>query len=436
MAASRRRFLAVAGAALCAGCNESSQPESDGTVTPVDVPMSGEEAFAAADAIETPRIPPSLIVSDDHRRAIIGAAEALVDSAESELDAADGVELSEFDGRLRNAQEPLEAARSRIEALRDAETPQGFTRFGGRFLDAGRILGYVRAETGRLDVEGVRGAVEAERQAHRELVDDFEYRIASPAERFLPTAAEAEDALGRFDNGLEIAERRTDDLDPETAGDLASDIGLAWGRTELARFAKRTSVEFQRTATDTRAPRRRGAIDAAIQEQVDAVSELEPNAPVRENGGNVPPSIESILASFSSRRASLLEDARSDSVGDANRIEFLVRVARMRLQLEGFIEGASLTLELLDGTEFPAKRVPAEKRLAVERMEALADGSPLERELGRFSADAVRYGDRLAVDRGNAPVATAHFAYVSARSFVEGATARARDIVAALEPSG
>ena len=187
-------------------------------MTPVEVPRSPEGALSEAADVPVPTVPTTIILSDDHRRRVVEHLEELRDRSEADLADADGVDPDDIPRELGGPGR-IESADERIESLAAASDPERFRRVDRKFRSLGRVAGYARAESGGLDVDRLREALESERSAVDALVDGVEYRIAPPVARHLPTVEAAEQALGHAENRLSAAERAV-----ETA---AEEIGRA-----------------------------------------------------------------------------------------------------------------------------------------------------------------------------------------------------------------
>ncbi|WP_254837726.1 hypothetical protein [Natronomonas marina] len=437
MSSSRRRFLAAVGAALVAGCNESSRPTRERTVTPVDVPRSEDGALEAAAEIPVPSVPPAAVVDGDHREAVVAAAEELLERAERELEAAAGIDLAEIDAPLRDPEDPFEAARRALDELREGPDPRNFRRFDRAFADAGTVLGYVRAEADSLDAGAVRAAVRRERDGYEGLQADVEYRLTTPVVQYLPTVAVAESALGHAGNRLDTVENRVGGLDETSGTPSSSEIAAAWRRVEQFRLARTNAAGFLGTGTEPSAAPRRDAIESAVERQLSALRSLSvPEAPGSEAGAG-PERVRTILSTIGSRRSDLLDGTGRDVSEGPRRVVELLEAVRVRGELEAFGTAAAVTADRMDRGRLPAELLVEEKRRATDRLETLSAAAPLQRRVGALAVDMVTYGDRLRSEQGTNPTATAHFMYVGGRAFADRALTRGEALADALEdPDG
>ena len=428
----RRRLLCVAGAALAAGCSESEEPTRDRTVTPLEVPRSAEDATTEATDVPVPTVPEGVILSDAHRQRVVGYLESLRERAERELTAADGVDREDLplEGRETNQ---FESAGQRIESLAEATDHGRFRRVDRRFRSLGVVVGYVRAETRGLDVDGLRKALESEQSATRELADGLEYRIAPPVMRHLPTVEAAEEALGHAEARLRAAERAVDVAAEADDDGRSETVGNAWGRIEQVRIARTNAAGILETATDPDAPSRRTEID----DQYRAVREAPEYPDPPESDGSADDRnterIQTILSSVLSRLSDVL-DRRAEDLADTERVTHLLDAVRVRSEAEALVDAAELTYERFDGDSFPPEAVPKEKRRGVDSVESLAEAAPLRRELGRLAEDMLSYGDRrlAGASDGTRALGEAHFVYVGAQRFVDRSLADGRMLATAL----
>jgi hypothetical protein len=428
----RRRLLCVTGAALAAGCSESEEPTRDRTVTPVEVPRSAEDATTEATDVPVPTVPEGVILSDAHRQRVVGYLESLRERAERELTAADGVDREDLplEGRETNQ---FESVGHRIENLAEATDHGRFRRVDRRFRSLGVVVGYVRAETGGLDVDGLRKALESEQSATRELADGLEYRIAPPVMRHLPTVEAAEETLGHAEARLRAAERAVEAAAEADDDGRSETVGSAWGRIEQVRIARTNAAGILETATDPDAPSRRAEID----DQYRAVREATEYPDPPESDGSADDRnterIRTILSSVLSRLSDVL-DRPAEDLADTERVTHLLDAVRVRNEAEALVDAAELTYERLDGDSFPPEAVPEEKRRGVDSVESLAEAAPLQRELGRLAEDMLSYGDRrlAGASDGSKALGEAHFVYVGAQRFVDRSLADGRMLAAAL----
>lgn len=432
MGTNRRRFIAATGAAMLAGCNEQAESEPEETVTPVDVPQSAADVLEDVDTIPVPTVRHGTIVSDAHRRAVIDRAGDRLETAEAELAAADGVALEDIEG-LRQSGAPFETARDRVRAYRDDAGPRRFQRLRNAVRDLGIIIGHVRAATGTLDEADLRTALERAQEAYVALGRGADYRLASPVIDLLPTLAAAEAALDRASGSRRAAERSLPGGQESGSAPLPPAVAEVWGGIEMVRLETTNAAGYLETSLDGAAPARDAVISEAIGEQLSALQELE--VPRRPDGGPLPSQIRTVLSTTRARRAELFSAADPTEPESANRIELLLDAAALRGQLEAFDVAGTETFGRAGGDTFPVDRLPPAKRRAVARLEALSEGAPLQRHLGGLADDMVTFADRIEAGMGDAPVASAHFMYVSGRVFAELSLSRGERLAARLAPA-
>ena len=427
----RRRLLCIAGAALAAGCSESEEPTRERTVTPVEVPRSPEGALSEAADVLVPTVPTGVLLGEDHRQQVIEHLEELRDRSEADLANADGVDPDDIPRELGGPGR-IESADERIESLAEASDPGRFRRVDRNFRSLGRVAGYARAESGGLDVDRLREALESERSATDALVDGVEYRIAPPVVRYLPTVEAAEQALGHAENRLSAAERAVETAAEADDDDRSVAVGTAWGRIEQARIARTNAAGFLGTATDPAASSRRAAINDAYRTVREATEIPDPPPGVESADRQRTERMRTVLSSVLSR-ASEVHERPVDEAGGSERVGELLTAVQVGNEAHAFVGAAESTLERLDSDSFPPGAVMEEKRRAVDSVSRLAETAPLQRELGGLAEDMVEYGDRLADSSEETNALTgAHFVYVGARRFVERSLADGERLSAAL----
>lgn len=431
MGTNRRRFITATGAVLLAGCNEQSEPEREATVTPADVPRSADDILKDVETIPVPTVEAGPVVSDSHRQSVARQAEDRVETAETELAGADDVDLDAVDG-LRQTEAPFGTAREQIRDYRDTSDPRRFIRLRNAVRDMGVIIGHVRAATGVLGVDGLRTALDDAQAEYVALGQDADYRLASPVIDLLPTLAAAEASLERASDRRRAAERRFPDESGGGTSVAPAEVARVWGLVETVRLESTNAGGYIQTSLDDDAPSRDAGISAAITENLEALRSLE--VPRRADGGPLPSQVQTVLSSTRARRSEVFAAADPTEPESANRVELLLEAASLRGQFEAFEVAGEETFARLEGETFPAERIPDAKRLAVDRVEALSNGAPLQRHLGGLADDMVTFADRIRAGMGNAPVASAHFMYVSGRAFAEVSLSRGESLADRLAP--
>jgi len=237
------------------------------------------------------------------RRAVTTAAEELVETAEREFEAAEGVELAAIEDEIRNNQDPFDVARLILQWLRMSRAPRTYRRLGQGFGDIGTILGYVRAETGEFDVASLGQVVTETRTEVSSLRDDFDYRLAAPVQKQLPTVVAAERALVYAETELKDTGQAVERLDRATDPKSAA-VGRAWGQLEQTRLATRNAAIFLATATESAQSPRRNAIRQATE------TEREEAAAVKESqltvADGAPATVRTTLGTIRSRHSDLV----------------------------------------------------------------------------------------------------------------------------------
>lgn len=432
MPTSRRRFLAVAGAAgaaVIAGCNEGSQPERDATVTPVDVPRSAADVLDAVEGVPVPSIPSATIVSDAHRRSVVRHVSERLRTTEAALAVSDVT--TEDVGVHLNDDAPIRSARAELDRYTESPSRRQYRRLEREFENVATILGYVRAATGDLGPAGVRDEFATAETEFADLSGETEYRLASPVRRFLPTLEAVESALDRGGDQRNTARRAVSEVETDDEAVGPSEIAAAWRSVELLRLETTNAAGYAATALDPSSPPRADAIVEVVGDHLDVLASLD--VPRRADGQRLPARVRTVLSTVRARRSDVLSAADPTNPETARRVELLLDAVRIRGQLDAFSVAAESTFSRLDGEEFPVERIPEAKDSAVDRLETLAAADPLQRHLGRLAEDMVTYADRLEPGQGTNPVASAHFMYEAAREFADLSLSRGDRVAAALE---
>ena len=430
MTPNRRRVLTAVGAVLLTGCSEldSAPGEPARTVTPVEVPQSAESTRRRVDNLAVPEIPASVVVTDEHRRAVTAAVEELVETAEREFEAAKDVELAAIEDEIRNSQDPFNVARLILQRLRMSQAPRTYRRLGQGFGDIGTILGYVRAETGELDVASLLQAMAETRTGVSSLRNDFDYRLATPVQELFPTVVAAERALVYAESTLQDARQAIERLDGATNPESAA-VGRAWGHLERTWLATRNAAGFLTTATESARSPRRDVIERAIETEREEAAAVEESQLTVADGA--PASIRTSLREIRSRRSDLVTATINELAAGA-RAQGLFRAAKTRAEIEAFRVAVAAIEKRADEPDAPEERLLAARKAAIERLARLESATPLQRQLGRFAAEMVRRADRQRSGRPDGAVLTTRFMYVSARAFTDHMLSRGASIAEAL----
>lgn len=437
----RRRFLTGAAGAIAvlAGCNEQSSPSRQGTVTPIDVPQTDEELLQEAASIDVPSVPKAVIVSESHHQAAIDHLESVRSAVESVLAESD-IEPENYDGvRYGTPKSILDSTEKRLEDVRDlGQTEQALNIATNTLRELSRLLGVLQAETGAADAESLRAELAAERDAIDALPSQFDYRVATPVERYLPTLYTAESKLENLTEGPSPTRTKTEEPDGEAVS--PSRIGELRLHLEYLRRQRDDIEQFHATATDESAPSIRSRID-------DALTELEPDirAVVEEHGAETPEQSENSGRPGETRLRSVrqsvgrqgrqwatdLDDYREDGL----RVLALVEATEWLLLFEAVDTAVDRTLARLETDDFPAETIPNEKRRAVEAVAAVAEGTALERQLAGRAHELLRDGDQHAEREVVITEETAfvHLLYVSAAECARRGMARSEAIVDTLD---
>ena len=397
MPSTRRRFLAVAAglAATTAGCNDDTARSARETVTPVDVPRTDEEVLREAAAIDVPTLPPPVVVSDAHHAAAVDQVESIRDAFRERLAAADDpVEVEAVVGTPDTPEAVLEAVEERLATAREAgPTPAALEGLRRALRVVASAHGYLLAETGDVDVEALREAIEAEEAAAGGLRERFDYRIASPGAS-LPTMYAAERALARLADARHARPRpgRPED------GPAPGQVGSMYHRLELARRRRDDVARYLETATDPDAAPRRavlGAALAAVREELAAVADrYGPDGAERPDGGTVADDLRAIRWSVAGRCERYLSEEPADP-RDGDRVRVLLEGLDRLLEFRSLDAAVERTVERLDAREFPTGRILEEKRRAVEGLERAVGAPALGRRLARTAPQLLGAADRL-----------------------------------------
>lgn len=430
MPSTRRRFL-LGAAALSgvAGCNERSPRASQETVTPVEVPRTDREIVREAMAIDAPSIPSAIRVSDAHWAAAVDHVETLRDSVEELLESVDG--SSGERGRNRPQDEVLERADDRLESARETGRSEEALDLVRRVVrDLARADGYLRAERGTLDADALRSEVEAEREATDGLLDGVEYRIARPVDEVLPTAFAAERALEAAD-GLQHVDDFLDD-ERDSDGDAqrrADQLASVYRSLEVHRRRRDDAERYLETATDPDARSLRPAIDAELDDLEGELAAIAERFPDEERGYREDETVADYFEEIRSnvgRRTGRFRSQLPEYREDGRRLHGLFRAHRLVVEYESVTAAVDRTEPLLDGPEFPTSRLVTEKRRAVESVERVADGTPLQRHLARRAARMMASADRFSRtdDPDTRGLAQIHLMYAGAAEWAELALER------------
>lgn len=447
MPSTRRRFLTgvTALSAALAGCNEGATRAVEETATPVPVPRTDREVLAELADVKAPDVPSPVVVTDAHFAAAVEHVERLRASIEARRDALDEVD----DERLRPHRPPEDALQRAADHLADAResgpSTDALSAVERVVGDLARLDGLLRVAADDVDVESLRAALEEERTATARARAGVDYRIARPVADGLPTAVVGERTLNDLD-ALDDAERMLDDAerggsdDSGTEVELVSEDGEArrphpellatvYQRIERQRRRRDDAERYLETATDPDAP----SLGGPIADELDAVdSELAALAD-RFGGDDDPPRrdesvagrLRSIRTSVGSRSAELhasLDERRQDG----QRLYALSDAVTRLLEFDAIDVAVSETLPLAQEREFPTERLPGEKRRAVDALDRIAGGSPLQRHLGARAHDILRSADRYAAreDVAQRDLVMCHFTLVAAAEWAERAIER------------
>jgi len=436
----RRRFLTGAAGALAvlAGCNEQSSPSRRGTVTPVDVPRTDEELLQEAANIDVPSVPKAVIVSESHLQAAIDHIKSVRSTVESVLADSD-IEPENYDGiRYGTPKSILDDTEQRLEDVRElGRTEQALSIASNTLRELSRLLGVLQAETGAADGESLRKEIEAERDAIDALPSQFDYRVATPVERYLPTLYTAESKLENLTQGPFPARAETEEADDETVP--PSRIGELRLHLEHLRRQRDDVERFHATATDESAPPVRDGIDDALTQLEAEVRQIaeeygaEPSGQREDLGETAEGRIRGVRRSVGARSRRWTEGFE-EFRQDGRRMVGLLEVTEWLLLFEGVDAAVDRTLTRLGPDDFPTESVVTEKRRAVEALEAVADGTALQRRFAERSHGLLRSADSRA-ERGignTEEVAFVHLLYVSAKECANRAATRSETVSEAL----
>jgi hypothetical protein len=424
--------------AVLAGCNEQSSPSRQGTVTPVDVPQTDEELLQEAASIDVPSVPKAAIVSESHHQAAIDHVKSVRSAVESVL-AENDIDPENYDGvRYGTPKSILENTEKRLEDVRElGQTEQALNVASNTLRELGRLLGVLRAETGATDRESLRAELEAEREAMDALHGQFDYRVATPVNRYLPTLYTAESKLENLTEGPSPTRATTEEADDEPVP--PSRIGELRLHLEYLRRQRDDIERFHATATDESAPSVRDRIDDALTELEAAVRPIaeeygtEPSGQREDLGSTVEGRIRGVRRSVGAR-SRRWNEGFEEYRRDGRRVVGLLEVTEWLVLFEAVDAAADRTLARLDPDNFPTESVVTEKRRAVEALEAVADGTALQRQFAEHAHGLLRSGDSRA-ERGigdTEEVAFIHLLYVSAKECANRAATRSETIDEAL----
>lgn len=439
MPSTRRRFLLGAAAlAGVAGCNERSARASRETVTPVEVPRTDQEIVREAMEIDAPSVPSAIRVSDAHWAAAVDHVETLRDSVEELLESTDGSSGERDRNRLQD--DVLERADDRLESARETGPSEEGVHLLRRIVrDLARADGYLRAERGTLDATALRSAVEAEREATDALLDGFEYRIARPVEEVLPTAFAAERALEMADS----LDHVDDFLDDERGSDgdaqrRVDQLASVYRSLEVHRRRRDEAERYIETATDPDERSLRPAIDAELDDLADELATVAEQFPDEERSAREEETVAAYFEEIRSnvgRRTGRFRSQLSEHRENGRRLHGLFRAQQLLVEYESVTAAIDRTKPLLDGPEFPTSRLLTEKRRAVESVERVADGTPLQRYLARRAARMLESADRFSRGDGldTRALARMHLMYAGAAGWAELALDRGDALTESLQ---
>ena len=430
MPSTRRRFLLGAAAlAGVAGCNERSARAGRETVTPVDVPRTDQEIVREATAIDAPSIPSAIRVSDAHLAAAVDHVETLRASVEELLESTDGP--SGEGSRNRPQEDVLERADERLESARETGPSEEAIHLVQRVVrDLARADGYLRAEQGTLDADSLRSDVEAEREATDALLDGFEYRIARPVDEVLPTAFAAERALEMADSLEHVDDFLDDERDSDGDAQRRVDqLASIYRSLEVHRRRRDDAERYLETATDPDARSLRPAIDAELDDLADELAAIAERFPDEERSAREEETVADYFEDIRSnvgRRTGRFRSELSAHRENGRRLNGLFSALRLLVEYESVTAAIDRTEPLLDGPEFPTSRLVTEKRRAVESVERVADGTPLQRYLARRATRMLESADRYSRDDGlnTRGLARMHLMYAGAAEWAELALER------------
>lgn len=434
MVRTRRGLLSTAAAVATAlvGCNEQSADPDEGTVTPVDVPMTDEERLAKAASIERPSIPSAVIVTEGHLAAAIEHGASMVAAVEAGLEA-----LPEEDDRRGpfrgDASEHVERTRDLLADARDAGASEaGLESAEDAVMTVAPVYGYVRAAAGDVGPAELRAEIESVRDRRTELREDFEYHVREPLGAHLPTVYAAEAALSHEIAVADLTDRLSDaDPDGDRFPLLAAELHM---KVELHRREREDAAQLLATASDPGVASIEPALVAAFEAAGAELDRIEGEYHLDDDE-----------RPDRSTLAGTIRDVRYRAGGRSWEVRFRTteafeagsRVRPLLDAVEGVVsfgavdEAVAVTLDRLDGDAFPTERIVDEKRRAVSSLEAvagatalqrhLADGSESIHHLDGSSTSRVDAADRIA-ERGDTSaeaIALAHLNYVQAATWAE-----------------
>lgn len=435
----RRGFLtaAVGAAALVAGCNERSGPSNQrGTVTPVDVPRTDEELLGEALAIDSPDVPSVIIVSESHHKAAISHVESVRTAAEAELSEAD-IDSEDNDVvRYGTPASILEDTTRRLQEVRESGPTRKAIRIASDALrEVSRLLGVLRAENGTADHETLQQELEDEQAAITTLSEEFDYRIAKPLERYLPTLYAAESKLQEARNQGEQAEKRElgEEAEEPTPPRRIGELQI---RLESLRRQRIDAEQFHSTATDPNAPSRRSRIDAALTRlatDIEPIAEEYGSRPSEQSRQSTDARLRGIRQSIGARSqqwTGRLDTHREDG----RRVTALIDATDWLLLFESVDVAVERTVERLDSDEFPTEVVITEKRRGVEGIEKIAEATSLQRRFAKHARGLLRSGDRRAEQstQTGEGIPMAHFLYIAAAECANRAMDRGKAVAKSL----
>ena len=463
MPSTRRRFLAgvTALSAALAGCNEGSTRAVEETATPVAVPRTDREVLSELAAIETPDVRTAVLVSEPHLAAAVDHVERLRDAVAERRHVPEDAD-DERISTHRRPEEVLERAEDRLaEARETGPSEDALSTLRRAVRELARVDGLVRVVAGDVDVDSLRASIEAEREATAAVRDRVDYRVARPVADHLPTAAAAERTLesledvARAENLLEEAVndarrhgdgRETDDEGGNAEADRDEEptephpdlLASVHERLELHRRRREDAERYLETATDPDAPSLRSAITAELDALESDLAAIADRAPEESDGyggdGSNADDIRSIRPSVAQRSAGFYDELSAHRE-DGRRLHALFRAARRVIEFRAIDVAVERTVPVVRQREFPADRLPEQKRRTVDALGRLADGSPLQRQFGETAADVVRSADRFSEqdnvdERG---LAQCHLLLVAGAEWAERALERGEALSESLQ---
>jgi len=444
MATTRRRLLAsVVGAAALAGCNDGASQEVEETVTPLEVPETDREVLDELSSIEVPSVPGGVVVSDAHFRSALDQVEAMRASVTARLDEVDDTGESEdterFARLFTTPERALEETEDGIRRAEEVGPSEEALRTFRRAVDTlAPVDAFLRVETGDLDVAGLREMLERERDAASWLEERDGYRVARPVTDHLPTvgAAERDD---RFQVELDDLKERIERAEAEDDESRRTEqMADAYRRLQERRRRRDDAEQYFRTGTDPDAPSIRPALAAeldALAAELEATAErFQEDVDDDAGGETVAGEIRSIRANVGERTVRFR--SRLPQYREEGRLAGgLLQGTRRVIEYESIADAVERTLPLLEQREFPTGAVVDEKRRAVDALERVAEGTPLQRRFARTARQVVdsenRIGGAETVDRRS--LARAHLLFAGGAEWAAQGLERGEALAGALQ---